>query len=416
MENIKKIRNEIAKAIHDLELKGSFTRDEELMLESLKDKFNEYNEILSNSNDSTIVKGNTTVENEVLKIKSLSKEEEDLFQECFDMFEELERLNYYLDKEEEHKNTESFLYRVDSQEDFNGRLDKLIRLHYELTKKLKLVKEENLNKSKDKKNSILKKIGSGLLVIAVCTGIYFMAKDINKKEKTVDIDTDKNIEYDIESYEYFIGEGVRKSDALSLAANSMKIMDILNSNNAGIKVNDVDEMLLDIYDGKNITSTKEDYDSYDTYADIGNEASTDIFNNFAGVPGYEEVDSNRCASILDSYRYLDVTDGSDYDKFNETLVDAIQKFYLNPSKDTAQNLIDTIYVVNKEDGFLTPSLEGLITELIAGPGASVLVNYGELKVSSDLTKNNITANELINNIVMQIEVYERDCAYTRSLN
>ena len=419
MEKLIKTRNELAKAIQELEVKEKRTADEELQLIALNGQLaliNQYIDMLkrqpkSENNENSEFK---KVDNEVLKIKNLSAEEEKLFQECYDMFEELEKMGYYEDKLDEHKETDDFLYRVDCQEDFEGRLDKLKILHYDLTKKLKEFKKEKATKT----GTIAKKIGAVVLATAILVGAFFIAKDIKSKEKAVDVDPDNTIEleYNTESYDYFIGKGVRPSDAEKLASNSTMIMSILNENNAGIKVNDVDEMLFDIYDGKNITSTMQDYDSYDTYADIGNEASTDVFNNMAGVPGYESIDSNRCANILDTYRYLDITDGSDYDKFNETLADAISKFYLDSSKENAQNLIDTMYTVNKEDGFLTPSLEGLLAEFMAGPGAAVLVNYGELTVSKDLTKHNITANELINDIVMQIEVFERDCTYTRSLN
>lgn len=414
MEKIRKIRNEIAKTIQALEVKQNRTTDEELLLESLRAKFIEYTKMLDDAKKNGTVNSSNfkKVDNELIKIKKLSEEEEKLFQECFDMFEELEEMGYYEDKKNEHKEIEDFLYRVDCQEDFEGRFEKLKELRRYLAKKLKDAKKEKASKT----GAIAKRIGAVILAAAILVGALFMAKDAKSKDKPIDLDPDEEIEYDIESYDYFIGKGVRPSDAKKLAMNSTNIMGILNESNAGIKVSDVDEMLFDIYDGKNITSTAQDYDSYDTYADIGNEASTDVFNNMAGVPGYESIDSNRCANILDTYRYLDITDGSDYDKFNETLADAISKFYLDSSKENAQNLIDTMYTVNKEDGFLTPSLEGLLAEFMAGPGAAVLVNYGELTVSKNLTKHNITANELINDIVMQIEVFERECTYTRSLN
>lgn len=415
IEKLKKTRNELGSTIQKYEAKEELTTDEKLMLEYLKEQYAKLNaEIDKLKKVEEVNQEGKTHDNEVLKIKALTKEEETLFQECFDMFEELEKKGYYDERSEEHNEVEAFLNRVDAQEDFPTRKEDLIVMHYNLTKTLKEFKAKESSKT----SKLVKRIGAGILALAVIVGAYAFAKNANKDKTSKDLkDEETTISYDVESYEYFIGKGVRESDAKELASNSTNIMTILRDNNQeDIKTNDVDELLYDIYEGKNITSTSEDYESYDTYADIGNRASTDIFNNMAGVPGYESINKEECANILDAYRYLDINDGSKYDNYNETLTDAIQSFYLNSNKETAQNLIDTMYKVNKEDGFLTPSLEGLLTEFMAGPGASVLVNYGELTVSSDLTDNKITANELINDLILQIEVFERECTYTRSAN
>ena len=79
---------------------------------------------------------------------------------------------------------------------------------------------------------------------------------------------------------------------------------------------------------------------------------------------------------------------------------------------TADISLGTIYDVNKQSGKLNASEEGMITEYIMSFGPTVFILYPELKVSG----TNINTEHLINHIVAEIEVFEQDSCYTRTLN
>ena len=356
--------------------------------------------------------------------KELSSRELELLNKCKEKVQEIDKiieeneqcysdeLADFLDK------SDAFLEKVENKENIENREAMLEQLYLQLRSKksqleLMIKKEEENNSLTKLKRTVKKhwkKVAAIVLIGAMVIGI---SKCDLKKKKEVPND-EPSIEYDIESYEYFINNGVRESDAKILATNSGKILGLLIANDVtDIKVNDIDELLLDIYDGHNITSSAENYDSLDTFTSLENVATVDVFNNITKVPGYENIDFDKNANLINFVDDLDINQGSSFDTLMERLSEAAEQFFRNTSdKASAQNLIDVIYDVNKQSGKLNASEEGMITEYIMSFGPTVFILYPELKV----TGTNINTEHLINHIVAEIEVFEQDSCYTRTLN
>lgn len=360
------------------------------------------------------------------KYKELSARELELLNKCKEKIQEIDKIidenkQCYSDElADQLDNAEMFLEKVAKKENIENREEILENLYLQLCAKksqleLMIKKEEednSLTKLKKAVKKHWKKVAAIVLVGAMVMGISKC--DLKKAPKEETPNDEPKIEYDQESYEYFINNGVRKSDAEKLAENSMKLMNRLNENDVtDIKVNDIDELLLDIYDGHNITSSAENYDSLDTFTSLENAATVDVFNNIAGVPGYENIDYDKCANLVNFVDDLDINQDSSFDTLMERLSEATEQFFKNKNdKVSAQNLIDVIYDVNKNSGKLNASEEGMITEYILAVGPTLYVLYPELKV----TGTNINPEHLINHIVAEIEVFEQDSCYTRTLN
>lgn len=285
------------------------------------------------------------------------------------------------------------------------------------TKKEETKKElEKKNDEEKKQSNVLKKIGVVAISTALIVGGYFFIKNIKNSEKPEKDPTPIELEYDKESLDYFVSDrGIRQSDAIELAKNSEKIDNLLDENDLDdVKTADIDEMLADIYDGHNITSSAENYDSLDTFTTLENAASVPVFNHLAGVPDYEDIDTEKSANLLEYAYYLDINEGSKFDSYMIELVNATALYYkdLN-SNEAAQNLIDTIYKINKEDGFLNAQEEGIITEYILAVGGPLQVTRYDQTVTG---REKVTVTHLFNDIVKDIEVFESDCVYTRTLN
>ncbi len=427
---IEELRNqykEISEAIYSYEQESELNDTQKSTLEALKKHQEEIKKQLESlgiyeSTDLNLYEGKVNKS----KYKELSTREIELLNKCKELINQIDELMFknkkcysaelasFLDK------SEVFLERVENKENIDNREEKLEKIYSQLCIEkshidliIKNEEEQNsLAKVKDSIKKHWKKITAIALIGAMIIGI---SKCDLKKEQNKEVPNDEpSIEYDIESYEYFINNGVRESDAKALATNSGKILGLLITNDVtDIKVNDIDELLLDIYDGHNITSSAENYDSLDTFTSLENAATVDVFNNIDGVPGYENIDYDKSANLINFVDDLDINQGSSFDTLMERLSEAAEQFFRNTSdKASAQNLIDVIYDVNKQSGKLNASEEGMITEYIMSFGPTVFVLYPELKV----TGTNINTEHLINHIVAEIEVFESDKCYTRTLN
>lgn len=425
IEELKKQYKEISKVIISYEQESELDDTQKSTLEALK----KHKEEIKKQLESLGIHVDTEMmvyEGKIVEraYKELSSRELELLNKCKEKVQEIDiiieenkqynsdELADFLDK------SDAFLEKVENKENIENREAMLEQLYLQLRSKkskleLMIKKEEEDNSLTKLKRTVKKhwkKIAAIVLIGAMVIGI---SKCDLKKKKEVPND-EPSIEYDIESYEYFINNGVRKSDAKLLATNSGKILGILIANDVtDIKVNDIDELLLDIYDGHNITSSAENYDSLDTFTSLENAATIDVFNNITKVPGYENIDFDKNANLINFVDDLDINQGSSFDTLMERLSEAAEQFFRNTSdKASAQNLIDVIYDVNKQSGKLNASEEGMITEYIMSFGPTVFILYPELKV----TGTNINTEHLINHIVAEIEVFEQDSCYTRTLN
>ena len=346
--------------------------------------------------------------------KDLSDREKELLRKCIEKLEVLKSFEYLDDQLENFVEYASqAIEKVENKENIKNREKGLEKLYNQLC--IAITRAEELNKKESKVKDFFKKHWkkAGVIVLAIGLGIGIVKCDLDdKKEEQPDLDDTKKTEMiiDEESYQYFINKGVRESDAKELAENSANIDTLLAENGiTDIKTNDVDELLYDVYEGHNITSSAENYDSLDTFTSLENVATTDVFNNLVGVPGFENIDYQKCANLLGFGDHLDINQDSRFDQCMEELSNAAQNYYTNVnSKEAAQNLIDVIYNVNKKSGKLNPSEEGMVTEYIMAVGPAASIMFPELTVSG----TNITIDELINHIVAEIEV---DC-YTRTFN
>lgn len=428
IERLKKQYNDLQNMITEIESNQSLNEAELEYLESLKTLRNETKSQLEELGI-VVTTEIAYVEREfnIPKYKELSERELELLEMCKEKAYELDSFKY-LDEELEDflDKAIQIIERVENKENLKNREEGLELLYNQLCAAIEKAKELNkkelsiftkaTNKTKEFFKKHWKKLVAGVLVGGILIG-GVKACDVDKdKEENIDEDDTKRTEMiiDQESYEYFINKGVRESDAKELAENSAEIDNLLEENNVtDIKTNDVDEMLYDVYEGHNITSSAENYDSLDTYTSLENVATTDVFNNLVGVPGYETIDYDKCGNILGFVNYLDINDGSAFDVCMERLSEAGQNFFANVnSKEAAQNFIDVIYDVNKKSGELNASEEGLITEYIMAVGPTLSILYPDLTVTG--TKINI--NDLIDHIVAEIEVFEQDSCYTRTLN
>lgn len=425
IEELKKQYKEISKVINSYEQESELDDTQKSTLEALK----KHKEEIKKQLESLGIHVDTEMmvyEGKIVEraYKELSSRELELLNKCKEKVQEIdkiieeneqcysEELADFLDK------SDAFLEKVENKENIENREAMLEQLYLQLRSKksqleLMIKKEEEDNSLTKLKRTVKKhwkKVAAIVLIGAMVIGI---SKCDLKKKKEVPND-EPSIEYDIESYEYFINNGVRESDAKLLATNSGKILGLLIANDVtDIKVNDIDELLLDIYDGHNITSSAENYDSLDTFTSLENAATVDVFNNITKVPGYENIDFDKNANLINFVDDLDINQGSSFDTLMERLSEAAEQFFRNTSdKASAQNLIDVIYDVNKQSGKLNASEEGMITEYIMSFGPTVFILYPELKVSG----TNINTEHLINHIVAEIEVFEQDSCYTRTLN
>ncbi len=425
IEELKKQYKEISKVINSYEQESELDDTQKSTLEALK----KHKEEIKKQLESLGIHVDTEMmvyEGKIVEraYKELSSRELELLNKCKEKVQEIDiiieenkqynsdELADFLDK------SDAFLEKVENKENIENREAMLEQLYLQLCSKksqleLMIKKEEENNSLTKLKRTVKKhwkKVAAIVLIGAMVIGI---SKCDLKKKKEVPND-EPSIEYDIESYEYFINNGVRESDAKLLATNSGKILGLLIANDVtDIKVNDIDELLLDIYDGHNITSSAENYDSLDTFTSLENAATVDVFNNITKVPGYENIDFDKNANLINFVDDLDINQGSSFDTLMERLSEAAEQFFRNTSdKASAQNLIDVIYDVNKQSGKLNASEEGMITEYIMSFGPTVFILYPELKV----TGTNINTEHLINHIVAEIEVFEQDSCYTRTLN
>lgn len=425
IEELKKQYKEISKVINSYEQESELDDTQKSTLEALK----KHKEEIKKQLESLGIHADTEMmvyEGKIVEraYKELSSRELELLNKCKEKVQEIDiiieenkqynsdELADFLDK------SDAFLEKVENKENIENREAMLEQLYLQLCSKksqleLMIKKEEENNSLTKLKRTVKKhwkKVAAIVLIGAMVIGI---SKCDLKKKKEVPND-EPSIEYDIESYEYFINNGVRESDAKLLATNSGKILGLLIANDVtDIKVNDIDELLLDIYDGHNITSSAENYDSLDTFTSLENAATVDVFNNITKVPGYENIDFDKNANLINFVDDLDINQGSSFDTLMERLSEAAEQFFRNTSdKASAQNLIDVIYDVNKQSGKLNASEEGMITEYIMSFGPTVFILYPELKV----TGTNINTEHLINHIVAEIEVFEQDSCYTRTLN
>ena len=425
IEELKKQYKEISKVINSYEQESELDDTQKSTLEALK----KHKEEIKKQLESLGIHADTEMmvyEGKIVEraYKELSSRELELLNKCKEKVQEIDiiieenkqynsdELADFLDK------SDAFLEKVENKENIENREAMLEQLYLQLRSKksqleLMIKKEEENNSLTKLKRTVKKhwkKVAAIVLIGAMVIGI---SKCDLKKKKEVPND-EPSIEYDIESYEYFINNGVRESDAKLLATNSGKILGLLIANDVtDIKVNDIDELLLDIYDGHNITSSAENYDSLDTFTSLENAATVDVFNNITKVPGYENIDFDKNANLINFVDDLDINQGSSFDTLMERLSEAAEQFFRNTSdKASAQNLIDVIYDVNKQSGKLNASEEGMITEYIMSFGPTVFILYPELKV----TGTNINTEHLINHIVAEIEVFEQDSCYTRTLN
>ena len=425
IEELKKQYKEISKVINSYEQESELDDTQKSTLEALK----KHKEEIKKQLESLGIHVDTEMmvyEGKIVEraYKELSSRELELLNKCKEKVQEIDiiieenkqynsdELADFLDK------SDAFLEKVENKENIENREAMLEQLYLQLRSKksqleLMIKKEEENNSLTKLKRTVKKhwkKVAAIVLIGAMVIGI---SKCDLKKKKEVPND-EPSIEYDIESYEYFINNGVRESDAKILATNSGKILGLLIANDVtDIKVNDIDELLLDIYDGHNITSSAENYDSLDTFTSLENAATVDVFNNITKVPGYENIDFDKNANLINFVDDLDINQGSSFDTLMERLSEAAEQFFRNTSdKASAQNLIDVIYDVNKQSGKLNASEEGMITEYIMSFGPTVFILYPELKV----TGTNINTEHLINHIVAEIEVFEQDSCYTRTLN
>lgn len=425
IEELKKQYKEISKVIISYEQESELDDTQKSTLEALK----KHKEEIKKQLESLGIHADTEMmvyEGKIVEraYKELSSRELELLNKCKEKVQEIDiiieenkqynsdELADFLDK------SDAFLEKVENKENIENREAMLEQLYLQLCSKksqleLMIKKEEENNSLTKLKRTVKKhwkKVAAIVLIGAMVIGI---SKCDLKKKKEVPND-EPSIEYDIESYEYFINNGVRESDAKILATNSGKILGLLIANDVtDIKVNDIDELLLDIYDGHNITSSAENYDSLDTFTSLENAATVDVFNNITKVPGYENIDFDKNANLINFVDDLDINQGSSFDTLMERLSEAAEQFFRNTNdKASAQNLIDVIYDVNKQSGKLNASEEGMITEYIMSFGPTVFILYPELKV----TGTNINTEHLINHIVAEIEVFEQDSCYTRTLN
>ena len=433
IEELKKQYKEISKVINSYEQESELDDTQKSTLEALK----KHKEEIKKQLESLGIHVDTEMmvyEGKIVEraYKELSSRELELLNKCKEKVQEIDKIieeneQCYSDELEDFLDkSDAFLEKVENKENIENREAMLEQLYLQLRSKksqleLMIKKELELMIKKEEENNSLtklkrtvkkhwKKVAAIVLIGAMVIGI---SKCDLKKKKEVPND-EPSIEYDIESYEYFINNGVRESDAKILATNSGKILGLLIANDVtDIKVNDIDELLLDIYDGHNITSSAENYDSLDTFTSLENAATVDVFNNITKVPGYENIDFDKNANLINFVDDLDINQGSSFDTLMERLSEAAEQFFRNTSdKASAQNLIDVIYDVNKQSGKLNASEEGMITEYIMSFGPTVFILYPELKVSG----TNINTEHLINHIVAEIEVFEQDSCYTRTLN
>ena len=425
IEELKKQYKEISKVINSYEQESELDDTQKSTLEALK----KHKEEIKKQLESLGIHVDTEMmvyEGKIVEraYKELSSRELELLNKCKEKVQEIDKIieeneQCYSDELEDFLDkSDAFLEKVENKENIENREAMLEQLYLQLCSKksqleLMIKKEEENNSLTKLKRTVKKhwkKVAAIVLIGAMVIGI---SKCDLKKKKEVPND-EPSIEYDIESYEYFINNGVRESDAKILATNSGKILGLLIANDVtDIKVNDIDELLLDIYDGHNITSSAENYDSLDTFTSLENAATVDVFNNITKVPGYENIDFDKNANLINFVDDLDINQGSSFDTLMERLSEAAEQFFRNTSdKASAQNLIDVIYDVNKQSGKLNASEEGMITEYIMSFGPTVFVLYPELKV----TGTNINTEHLINHIVAEIEVFESDKCYTRTLN
>ena len=425
IEELKKQYKEISKVINSYEQESELDDTQKSTLEALK----KHKEEIKKQLESLGIHVDTEMmvyEGKIVEraYKELSSRELELLNKCKEKVQEIDKI---IEENEQYNSDEladfldksdAFLEKVENKENIENREAMLEQLYLQLCSKksqleLMIKKEEENNSLTKLKRTVKKhwkKVAAIVLIGAMVIGI---SKCDLKKKKEVPND-EPSIEYDIESYEYFINNGVRESDAKILATNSGKILGLLIANDVtDIKVNDIDELLLDIYDGHNITSSAENYDSLDTFTSLENAATVDVFNNITKVPGYENIDFDKNANLINFVDDLDINQGSSFDTLMERLSEAAEQFFRNTSdKASAQNLIDVIYDVNKQSGKLNASEEGMITEYIMSFGPTVFILYPELKV----TGTNINTEHLINHIVAEIEVFEQDSCYTRTLN
>lgn len=283
--------------------------------------------------------------------------------------------------------------------------------------------EEEETKEKAQKSGLWKKITAGVLTISIIAGglAFCSSKDKNKKEvpptePTTSEEQEPEVTYDEERLAYFMEEkGIRENDAKLLTQNAEEISEILESNGiTDIKDNQVDDLLADIYEGKNICSSAENYDSYDTYCNMMNQGNIEVYETIRGMSGYENSDLTDNANALAFAEYLDINDGSKFDTYLTELVQATQEFYKDyENEEKIQNLIDTIYRINIESGKLPAAEEGIIATFImnaCGP-LQISASMNNMKVSNV----KMTVDRLFDE-VRDIEVIEDDCAYTRTLN
>lgn len=181
------------------------------------------------------------------------------------------------------------------------------------------IKEEEETKEETQKSGLWKKITAGVLTICILAGglAYCSNKDKNKKEvpPTKPVSSEEQepeVTYDEERLAYFMEEkGIREKDAKLLTQNAEEISEILESNGiTDIKDNQVDDLLADIYEGKNICSSAENYDSYDTYCNMMNQGNIEVYETIREMPGYENSDLTDNANALSFANYLDINDGS----------------------------------------------------------------------------------------------------------
>ena len=297
IEELKKQYKEISKVINSYEQESELDDTQKSTLEALK----KHKEEIKKQLESLGIHVDTEMmvyEGKIVEraYKELSSRELELLNKCKEKVQEIDKiieeneqcysdeLADFLDK------SDAFLEKVENKENIENREAMLEQLYLQLRSKksqleLMIKKEEENNSLTKLKRTVKKhwkKVAAIVLIGAMVIGI---SKCDLKKKKEVPNDQ-PSIEYDIESYEYFINNGVRESDAKILATNSGKILGLLIANDVtDIKVNDIDELLLDIYDGHNITSSAENYDSLDTFTSLENAATVDVFNNITKVPG-----------------------------------------------------------------------------------------------------------------------------------